>query len=910
MTPPTQCPDIHVLATLLGGRLDYPESERLARHLEACPSCARVAERLEVDDPLAALFRTPAPGGTESDAPRIERLIRSMCRLGVTAPLAGDVAAVADTLWDTDRALAPADQPGLIGKVGRYRVISRLGAGGMGVVYLARQERPDRAVALKVLRAAPGADDIRVSRFRSEADAAARLTHPNVVQVYEAGEDGVAFIAMELVEGESLAERLARAALAPRDAAGLLGQLSRAVHFAHTNGVIHRDLKPSNILLDRNGTPKVSDFGLARLLGDLDGDRTETGALLGTPGYMAPEQAGGGKAVGPAADVYGLGAILYECLTGRPPFKAASVLDTLEQVRTREPIPPSRLQPGVPRDLQTICLKCLEKEPARRYASAGELADDLGRFLRGEPIEARPVGAATRVWKWVRRRPAPAALIGVSVAAAVAVVTLVGVYTTRLREEVARANANAEEARRQHDRAAANYRAARTALRKMLDRVGDRRRGEITRVRELQRDQLADALAFYEGVLSGLDDPDPEVQMDAALALAHVGVIRYRLDKREAALADLGRALGLLEKLPAEYRDRTDSRMAVVTCLNYLADSAAAAGRREEAEANFRRALAEAEAAAAGDPQQRDAVAQEEHNLGAMFQSSGRPGEAEACYLRAIALREALVGGGGQALTRASLAESYANLGLVYTALRRPAEAGAAFRKADDLLRPLAEANPGDDTYGLSLSALYLNWGNFFRSGGDPRGALAKYDRACELADAAVGREPKDTAAQEAVLKAHGARAEAREQTWKFADAAADWDRALEFATDPARFGYRMKRAWMLAKAGDHVRAVAEAHELSHTPDLPPVQLYNLACIYARCVGPARSDPRFGALAGVTAAEVAAQKAVAILRRLYDDGFFRDPQNARLLSDPNLFPLWGRGDFVRLAAEVSPKKPK
>jgi WD40 repeat protein/serine/threonine protein kinase len=305
--------------------------------------------------------------------------------------------------------------------VAGYEILTTLGRGGMGVVYKARQVKLNRVVALKMILAGEHAGTDQLERFRIEREAVARLQHPNVVQIYEVGEqDGLPFFSLEYVDGGSLAQKLGGRPQPPRQAAQLVQVLAQAVYAAHQHDIVHRDLKPANVLLTREGIPKITDFGLAKRL-DSHTHHTQSGAILGTPSYMAPEQADGKTTrVGPAADIYALGAILYELLTGQPPFQADTPLDTILQVLEQEPIPPRMVQRKTPRDLEVICLKCLQKTPENRYASARELANDLGRFLAGEVIRARPTRAWERIGKWCRRRPSAAIFLGVMVAGGVA----------------------------------------------------------------------------------------------------------------------------------------------------------------------------------------------------------------------------------------------------------------------------------------------------------------------------------------------------------------------------------------------------------------------------------------------------------------------------------------------------------
>src|SRR5438552_2668705 len=299
----------------------------------------------------------------------------------------------------------------LLGELGDYELLEEVGRGGQGVVFRARQKSLNRTVALKVISLGQWASKAHLKRFRLEAEAAAHLEHPGIVPIHEVGErDGQCYFSMKFVEGGQLDEVVRRAPMSIRQGAELIAKVARTVHYAHEHGILHRDIKPGNILLDAKGEPHLTDFGLARLV-ESESSVTQTLDVLGTPSYMAPEQAlGNNAAVSSATDVYGLGAVLYQLLTGHPPFAGGTTYETIKLLEDTEPRPPRLLNPKIDRDLSTICLKCLEKDPKRRYSSALALAEDLERWLKHEPIQARRTGIFVRGGKWVRRNPTSALL--------------------------------------------------------------------------------------------------------------------------------------------------------------------------------------------------------------------------------------------------------------------------------------------------------------------------------------------------------------------------------------------------------------------------------------------------------------------------------------------------------------------
>jgi serine/threonine-protein kinase len=580
-----------------------------------------------------------------------------------------------------------------------YEVLDLVGRGGMGRVYRARHLALGRVVALKLLLRE--ADDRLLARFREEARAVARLQHPNIAQLYEAGTaDGLPYLAQEFIDGGTLSRRIAGEPQPPKYAAATLELLARAVHFSHTQGILHRDLKPGNILLTTDGTPKVADFGLAKVTTatggetppDTGGDLTRTGEPLGTPAYMPPEQASGVvTTIGPAADVYGLGAILYELLTGRPPFQAPDVVQTLALVLTHDPVSPRVLQPKLPRDLDTICLKCLEKSPRKRYASAADLADDLGRFLRGEPIVARPVGKVERAAKWARRNKALAALLVVSL---LCVLVLIGsavalwVGNSRLQTALKEANEATTRERAATAEARDSLAFANAVVDRMLVRLADEL-APVPQAEPVRRAFLEDARGMYR-LLADTSPADERGRGLAAHATAKLATVYRQLGQLDEAAAAARQAVGMYAALTADFPADPSYRLEHA---GLLVEQAVIDGQAGEWD-RCGQALAAAKAVLdALPPEVRDGPEALDkygflHNQdGLMHMRARRVPEAAAAHRAALAVRlKVLAARPDRTDARANAAASRSNLGGALVAQNKPAEAAPEFDAAARLL--------------------------------------------------------------------------------------------------------------------------------------------------------------------------------------------------------------------------------
>jgi serine/threonine protein kinase len=608
-----------------------------------------------------------------------------------------------------------------------YHVLGVLGRGGMGVVYKARQTRTDRVVALKV----PGHLDLETRvRFTTEAQAAARVSHPNIVQVYEVGEHaGRPFLALEFVDGGTLAERLTGTPLPPRSAAALAETLARAIGAAHAQGVVHRDLKPANILLgndqcpmtnDQSGRigsldighwsfrPKVADFGLARRL-DVDAGQTRSGTILGTPDYMAPEQAAGdARTVGPAADVWALGAILYELLTGRPPFRGTGVLDTLEQVRTHDPVSPRRLAPGVPRDVETICLKCLHKDPARRYPEAGELADDLKRFLDGLPVRARPVSRVERWLKRARRNPLATGLAAGLWLVVVAAAAYGVVYHVRLQA--------------QRDRARHHRQVSIQAIDEFLTtEVSDDDLSVEPRAELRRKETLEKALAFYDELIR-FEPDDAELTWLAARGAVRTGDIYRLLGRYDEALVAYRGAIDRLTPLADHPPADTDPARQIAYCHNFIGEVYRKLGDLPAATTAYRRAAAIQEAI-----HQVQDLSRSHYNLGLVARLEGRSADAMAELTEALRLLDETPA--NDIAERRHRARIHLNVGYAAvmdrTLLPR---AEPACREAIALYDALIVQTEGRPDFRYERAKAVNNLGLARREADDPAGARAEFE--------------------------------------------------------------------------------------------------------------------------------------------------------------------------------------
>lgn len=581
-----------------------------------------------------------------------------------------------------------------------YKIISELGRGAMGVVYKAKQHGLNRTVALKMVLAGAHASPEKLERFQTEAQAVARVQHPNIVQIYEVGEhDGLPYFSLEFVDGGPLDKLINREPQKPREAAKSVEQIARAMQFAHERNIIHRDLKPANILVTATGVPKVTDFGLAKAVED-DDSHTRSGTILGSPSYMAPEQARGDvRHVGPHSDQYGVGAVLYEMLTGRPPFQGSTVFETLEQVQSSEPVPPRQLAPRVPIDLETICLKCLQKEPSRRYSDCGELADDLQRFLNGEPIQARPVSSAERLVRWCRRNPKLAALtattalllvLGFAISTAFAV-TFAEQKLVITKEKKTSDNLRilAQQETREAEKQTKIAKAAAVEEKRQRD-IAEAARKAADESAQLSSQQATLALNTIQTLVSTVQQKLAEVP----------GTQQVKVEVLQLAMRDLTRVADNINK-------STSKEATMLAVYNQLGKAFKSLGETEKAADLFRRGVGIARERVVikeGSDASRSNLAASLRELADVTQEIGRDMPATLkIYEEALSVRQDIFdnpkpgeGAGKRFLVKYELAEDHTRVGATIYRLGDPARALPHFQKAHDLRKELIDGFASD----------------------------------------------------------------------------------------------------------------------------------------------------------------------------------------------------------------------
>ena len=827
-----------------------------------------------------------------------------------------------------------------------YVIEGELGRGGMGVVYKARQPKLRRTVAIKMIRAAGLASEEHVARFYAEARAVAALQHVNIVQIHDIGEsETLPYYSLEFVPGSSLDKKLAKQPQPPLEAAAMVETLARAMHYAHQHGIVHRDLKPANVLLSEEGVPKITDFGLAKDTGE-DSGMSRDGQAMGTPSYMPPEQARGDLAqLGPKADVYALGAILYEMLVGRPPFLGANAYDTLLQVLKNDPIAPSQLVPRLPKDVETICLKCLEKDPAKRYASAADLADDCRRYIEGEPILSRPISAPERAWRWCKRNPRMASLIAavagllvtVAVGSSVAAMVILAERDAKevqrkaavkaqglaeLHERVAKENEetarrNEETARKEREIATEQSQLAFESLKTVIVDIHSQL-DDAPRTLKLKQQLLDTAIGSLDAVqkVSDRAEMDRAESVDATLQMAYAQLAEnwQKMGEMDKAIEANERCLAMARERSAaktaEKGEHDGSRLNVAAVAANLGnmkmlhqrDPAAALELLDESMRICLELKGKERSAGEGagviTEQQLDALVDEARSMiGFLNYLQGDPAAAAPLFREALAARRAGVAANPddrdaeQALGRSlkAVGETAYLLG----------DRDGGFRLYDEcvaLERELVDRNPGVPELEFDLAITEGDYGDLFIREGDADGARVRYDRSVEMLRRLSEQDPENAGIIEQLGLAWYRRGQLARTEADAALAADCFGRSLEIrrllaGADPTNISWRMSLMLSLARAGER----GEAESVAAT--LPTVHgdrelLLSIAKAFSIAAGDTTGDESAGY----------AERALATIGKAIAAGF-RDAKILR--TDPDLAPIRDDARYRDLVEEAA-----
>jgi eukaryotic-like serine/threonine-protein kinase len=846
-----------------------------------------------------------------------------------------------------------------------YVIIAEIGRGGMGVVYKARHIRLDRVVALKMILAGAHASADQIARFHTEARAVAQIQHPGIVQIHEDGDhDGLPYFSLEFVPGGSLAQVIGGKPQPPRSAATMVMALCGAMAEAHARGIIHRDLKPANVLLTLEGKPKITDFGLAKQM-EGDSHETRSGAIMGSPSYMAPEQAWGQiSAIGPLSDQYALGAILYEMLIGRPPFQGASVLETLELVRKQEPVPPTRLQPKVPTDLETICLKALQKDPAKRFPDAAAMAEDLRRFLSGEPIVARPVGTAERLWRWCKRNPrvaglaAAVALMGFiitigSAGAAAWLKSLNGELAESNRKEATaraiaetkekaaiesrneavaatKAEALAREKEKQaREKAEALVEGAfaqnRNALeaQRVLSVLLNQRLASIPGTQGMREELINTTMTGLEATIASLEQLGTVARDKEGFALAtrtlaginqRAGNIAMEYRKYDETARYFRRMDELVEELAAADPNGLEPLKAKASVkatlgdfqMNHLGDSEAALKFYDQALALRRQWLAR-------EPSEDNAKRGVANMLGAIAHTRlrlGDPAKAREIYREEVALRERLSPAAADEVeARRERAGLRDKLGDLSVSLGEPTPGREYFQQALHLRQEIAAQNP-DETQALRDVLLSLEkLGNHeLIYSRDPKIARKYYQQALDAFLERLKLDPTAVLAKMDVALAHYYVATADLRAGNRESAMAHYrecrDIREELVKDPKNKVSSLDLMLCLARTGDHSRASEIAEAMIKEPPLDARIYFFSACGFALSAGAAAELSPSAESKRLVSHYTA--RAVDALRLARKRGW---KSAAEVATDPDLDPIRADPAFVAVLDEFKKAGP-
>ncbi|MBL8823221.1 MAG: protein kinase [Planctomycetia bacterium] len=824
------CPSHHILHEFVFGVLDKQESVSIEEHILTCTSCANQLGTISQCDPIIETLREqwtrPAFTIPEEVQPIQRQLHAAYNQITTRVSLLHGVSTKSSLLKDYH------DLPDMDGnadqsdklmpdKIGHYVLQDKLGTGGTGEVYRAWDETLGRYVAIKIILDRRVWHSQHIERFTSEAGTLARLAHPQIVQIYEVGEEaGRAYLVLEYLPGGDLATLLRGEPQNPEDSAFLVAQLARAVHHAHSQGIIHRDLKPSNILIEKpvdavKTLPsrllkdlrcKIADFGLAKRM-EVPG-KTESGTVLGTPGYLAPENLmkhPDEATHGPASDIYSLGAILYELLTGRPPFRGETVAETLVQIQTELPLSPRKLRPGLSRELETICMHCLDKEPQRRYATALQLAEDLDRFLMHEPIMVRPANVMERAMKWARRKPALAAL-AIVLLASLALLTVGGIsYERRLQAALLRTES-------ERDRADSNYRSAREALERMLQKLDDPRRANVPQLQALRREQQHEIVQFLQTVTANTSN-DPKIMRDVSKALYTSGRLRLVLGELEQARQDLQRSITLLRELQQQSPDDSSLRLDMAGSLQALAVTYPMGSENLRLNEEV---LAIQTKVALEQPENRDIqrmLAITLHNQGSNYISLKQLDKAEEFLLKSIKVLEHISVDVNSA-PQIEFAETEVNLSLVYESLKKPEQSEQFYLRALKRFESILQNDPQNIRAQISLSGLRVNRANMLASKGRNTEAMTLLDANLHDLQALLQREPEFRDVKERLFETQGTRGNILGPQKRHHEAAAAFLDVVRFADPREANYYQLFVASNWAMAGEY-RLSLEACKLA-----------------------------------------------------------------------------------------------